>query len=72
MTCVIVQINRKQSTPPVVHAASSSVSATVAVAGADAARPQGGAESKSDDVVQQVRAVRDAMWQPEYRRIEIC
>jgi malate dehydrogenase (oxaloacetate-decarboxylating) len=44
-----------------------SVSATVAVAVAEAAGAEGLARIKLDDIVQQVR---DAMWQPEYRRIE--
>jgi malate dehydrogenase (oxaloacetate-decarboxylating) len=43
-----------------------SVSATVAVAVADAAVAEGLAGVKFRDVVQQVQ---DAMWQPEYRRI---
>jgi malate dehydrogenase (oxaloacetate-decarboxylating) len=43
-----------------------SVSLTVAVAVADAATSEGLARIKFDDIVQQVR---DAMWQPEYRRI---
>jgi malate dehydrogenase (oxaloacetate-decarboxylating) len=44
-----------------------SVSATVAVAVAEAADAEGLARAKLGDVVQQVR---DAMWQPKYRRIE--
>ena len=43
-----------------------SVSATVAVAVAEAAEAEGLARVKFDDIVQQVQ---DAMWQPEYRRI---
>ena len=43
-----------------------SVSATVAVAVAEAADAEGLARVKLDDVVQQVQ---DAMWQPEYRHI---
>ena len=42
------------------------VSATVAVAVAEAAESEGLARVKFDDIVQQVQ---DAMWQPEYRRI---
>ncbi len=44
-----------------------SVSMTVAVAVAEAAHDEGLARLKSDDIVQQVH---DAMWQPEYRRIQ--
>jgi malate dehydrogenase (oxaloacetate-decarboxylating) len=44
-----------------------SVSATVAVAVAEAAYAEGLAGVKFVDIVQQVR---DAMWQPEYRRIQ--
>jgi malate dehydrogenase (oxaloacetate-decarboxylating) len=44
-----------------------SVSATVAVAVAEAAVVEGLAGVKFDDIVQQVQ---DAMWQPEYRRIQ--
>ena len=44
-----------------------SVSVTVAVAVAEAAVAEGLAGVKLDDIVQQVQ---DAMWQPEYRRIE--
>jgi malate dehydrogenase (oxaloacetate-decarboxylating) len=44
-----------------------SVSLTVAVAVAEAANDEGLARVKSDDIVQQVH---DAMWQPEYRRIQ--
>jgi malate dehydrogenase (oxaloacetate-decarboxylating) len=44
-----------------------SVSATVAVAVADAATAEGLAGIEFSDIVQQVQ---DAMWQPEYRRIE--
>jgi malate dehydrogenase (oxaloacetate-decarboxylating) len=44
-----------------------SVSATVAVAVAEAAEAEGLAGVKFDDIVQQVQ---DAMWQPEYRRIQ--
>ena len=44
-----------------------SVSATVAVAVAEAADAEGLAGIKFDDIVQQVQ---DAMWQPEYRRIQ--
>ena len=46
-----------------------SVSATVAVAVAEAADAEGLAGIKLDDIVQQVQ---DAMWQPEYRRIRGC
>jgi malate dehydrogenase (oxaloacetate-decarboxylating) len=46
-----------------------SVSATVAVAVAEAAVAEGLAGIKLVDIVQQVQ---DAMWQPEYRRIEAC
>ncbi len=46
-----------------------SVSATVAVAVAEAAAAEGLAGVKLFDIVQQVQ---DAMWQPEYRRIEAC
>lgn len=46
-----------------------SVSATVAVAVAEAAAEEGLARAKLDDIVQQVQ---DAMWQPEYRRIQAC
>ena len=42
------------------------VSATVAVAVAEAAEAEGLARFKLEDIVQQVQ---DAMWQPEYRRI---
>ena len=42
------------------------VSATVAVAVAEAAAEEGLARTKLDDIVQQVQ---DAMWLPEYRRI---
>jgi malate dehydrogenase (oxaloacetate-decarboxylating) len=44
-----------------------SVSATVAVAVAETAEAEGLAGVKFGDIVQQVR---DAMWQPEYRRIQ--
>ncbi len=44
-----------------------SVSATVAAAVAEAAEAEGLAGVKFDDIVQQVQ---DAMWQPEYRRIQ--
>jgi malate dehydrogenase (oxaloacetate-decarboxylating) len=44
-----------------------SVSATVAVAVAETAEAEGLAGVKLDDLVQQVQ---DAMWQPEYRRIQ--
>ncbi|HWQ56805.1 MAG TPA: NAD-dependent malic enzyme [Bryobacteraceae bacterium] len=44
-----------------------SVSATVAVAVAEAAEAEGLAGVKFGDIVQQVQ---DAMWQPEYRRIQ--
>jgi len=44
-----------------------SVSATVAVAVAEAADAEGLARVKFGDIVQQVQ---DAMWQPEYRRIQ--
>ena len=44
-----------------------SVSATVAVAVAEAAQAEGLATVKLKDIVQQVQ---DAMWQPEYRRIQ--
>jgi malate dehydrogenase (oxaloacetate-decarboxylating) len=43
-----------------------SVTATVAVAVAEAAVAEGLAEAELDDIVQQVE---DAMWQPEYRHI---
>jgi malate dehydrogenase (oxaloacetate-decarboxylating) len=46
-----------------------SVSATVAVAVAEAAAAEGLAGVKFDDIVQQVQ---DAMWQPEYREIQAC
>ena len=45
------------------------VSLTVAVAVAEAAEAEGLAGVALDDIVQQVG---DAMWQPEYRRIEAC
>jgi malate dehydrogenase (oxaloacetate-decarboxylating) len=45
------------------------VSSTVAVAVAEAAADEGLARVELDDVVQQVR---EAMWQPEYRRIQAC
>jgi malate dehydrogenase (oxaloacetate-decarboxylating) len=44
-----------------------SVSATVAVAVAETAKAEGLARVKFGDIVQQVQ---DAMWQPEYRRIQ--
>ncbi|MEX2260347.1 MAG: NAD-dependent malic enzyme [Bryobacteraceae bacterium] len=44
-----------------------SVSVTVAVAVAETAHSEGLAGVKFDDIVQQVQ---DAMWQPEYRRIQ--
>ena len=44
-----------------------SVSMTVAVAVAEAADSEGLAKAKLDDIVQQVQ---DAMWQPEYRRVQ--
>jgi malate dehydrogenase (oxaloacetate-decarboxylating) len=44
-----------------------SVSATVAVAVAEAAEAEGLARVKFTDIVQQVQ---DGMWEPEYRRIE--
>lgn len=44
-----------------------SVTVTVAVAVAEAADAEGLARVKLDDIVQQVQ---DAMWQPEYRRIQ--
>jgi malate dehydrogenase (oxaloacetate-decarboxylating) len=44
-----------------------SVSATVAVAVAEAAVAEGLARCQIRDIVQQVQ---DAMWQPEYRRIQ--
>lgn len=43
------------------------VSATVAVAVAEAADVEGLARVRLDDIVQQVQ---DAMWQPEYRRLQ--
>jgi malate dehydrogenase (oxaloacetate-decarboxylating) len=46
-----------------------SVSSTVAVAVAEVAHAEGLAGIKFDDIVQQVQ---DAMWQPEYRRIQAC
>ena len=46
-----------------------SVSMTVAVAVAEAAHDEGLARLESDDIVQRVH---DAMWQPEYRRIQAC
>jgi malate dehydrogenase (oxaloacetate-decarboxylating) len=46
-----------------------SVSVTVAVAVAETAEAEGLAGVKFDDIVQQVQ---DAMWQPEYRRIQAC
>jgi malate dehydrogenase (oxaloacetate-decarboxylating) len=46
-----------------------SVSMTVAVAVAEAADAEGLARVKMCDIVQQVQ---DAMWQPEYRRIQAC
>ena len=46
-----------------------SVSVTVAVAVAEAASAEGLAGVKLGDIVQRVE---DAMWQPEYRRIEAC
>ncbi|MGD0871610.1 MAG: NAD-dependent malic enzyme [Bryobacteraceae bacterium] len=46
-----------------------SVSLTVAVAVAEAAHAEGLAGVRFDDIVQQVQ---DAMWQPEYRRIQAC
>ncbi len=45
------------------------VSMTVAVAVAEAAAAEGLARVKLRDIVKQVQ---DAMWQPEYRRIEAC
>jgi malate dehydrogenase (oxaloacetate-decarboxylating) len=44
-----------------------SVSLTVAVAVAETAEAEGLAGVRFGDIVQQVQ---DAMWQPEYRRIE--
>ncbi len=44
-----------------------SVSVTVAVAVAETAQAEGLARTKLGDIG---REVRDAMWQPEYRRIE--
>jgi malate dehydrogenase (oxaloacetate-decarboxylating) len=44
-----------------------SVSVTVAVAVAEAAEAEGLARTRFTDIVQQVR---DAMWRPEYRRIQ--
>lgn len=46
-----------------------SVSLTVAVAVAEAADAEGLARVKLDNIPQQAQ---DAMWQPEYRRIEAC
>jgi malate dehydrogenase (oxaloacetate-decarboxylating) len=46
-----------------------SVSATVAVAVAETADAEGLAGVKFGDIVQEVQ---DAMWQPEYRRIQAC
>jgi malate dehydrogenase (oxaloacetate-decarboxylating) len=43
------------------------MSATVAVAVAEVADAEGLARVKLGDIVQQVQ---DAMWQPEYRRIQ--
>jgi malate dehydrogenase (oxaloacetate-decarboxylating) len=45
------------------------VSLTVAVAVAEAADAEGLARVKLRDIVQQVQ---DAMWQPDYRRIDAC
>jgi malate dehydrogenase (oxaloacetate-decarboxylating) len=45
------------------------VSATVAVAVAETAVAEGLSGIELDDIVQEVR---DAMWQPEYRRIQMC
>ena len=44
-----------------------SVSATVAVAVAEAAVSEGLAQAELSDIVQEVQ---EAMWQPEYRRIQ--
>jgi malate dehydrogenase (oxaloacetate-decarboxylating) len=44
-----------------------SVAMTVAVAVADAAQREGLARARLHDIAQQVQ---DAMWQPEYRRIQ--
>jgi malate dehydrogenase (oxaloacetate-decarboxylating) len=46
-----------------------SVSTTVAVAVAETAHAERLAGAKLPDIVQQVQ---DAMWQPEYRRIQAC
>jgi malate dehydrogenase (oxaloacetate-decarboxylating) len=46
-----------------------SVSATVAAAVAEAAVAEGLARTEFFDIVQQVQ---DAMWQPEYCRIQAC
>jgi malate dehydrogenase (oxaloacetate-decarboxylating) len=46
-----------------------SVSATVAAAVAECAHAEGLAGIKFNDIVQEVQ---DAMWQPEYRRIQAC
>jgi malate dehydrogenase (oxaloacetate-decarboxylating) len=43
------------------------VSATVAMAVVEATEAEGLATAKVGDIVQQVQ---DAMWQPEYRRVE--
>jgi len=45
------------------------VAVTVAVAVAETAHAEGTARVKLDDILQHVE---DAMWQPEYRRIEAC
>jgi len=45
------------------------MSVTVAVAVAEAAEAEGLAGVKFGDLVQQVQ---DAMWQPEYRRLQAC
>lgn len=46
-----------------------SVSATVAVAVAEAAETESLSQVKSTDIVQEVQ---DSMWQPRYRRIQAC
>lgn len=45
------------------------ISMTVAVAVVEAAVTEGLARARLDDIVQQVQ---DAMWQPEYRRVQAC
>ena len=62
---IITTIGRDDLLPPVTHLRT--VSATVAIAVAQAAEKEGLAQSRLDNPVQQVK---EAMWRPQYPSIE--